>query len=95
MVCKGSGKLAIIAALQVSLSRDGTHLQARDLQVQVWRQLKFRASAKLCVTLCNGRGAEGYMPDVYNKNKIHIGLDGRQLTTVYTTTNQKQVAVAD
>ena len=26
-----------------------------------------------------------------NKNKIHLALDGRQLTMVHTTTNQKHV----
>ncbi len=30
-----------------------------------------------------------------NKNKIHIALDGRQLTMVHTTTNQKHAGVTE
>jgi hypothetical protein len=30
-----------------------------------------------------------------NKNKVHVGLDGRESTTVHTTTNQKEAAVTD
>jgi hypothetical protein len=30
-----------------------------------------------------------------NKNKIHLALDGRRLTMVHTTTNQKHAGVVE